>query len=363
MSSNKEKKLRTGFTTGAAAAASVKGALYLLLQGITKKTVRINFIGNGHTYIKIHKCVIDKDKAICSVIKDAGDDPDVTNKAEIGTYVEIAQGDSLYITGGEGVGVATKAGLEIEIGEPAITSGPRQMIKTAVNEVIKELEHPPLSIKITIFVPEGKAIAKKTLNSRLGIIGGISILGTTGVVRPMSHEAYIATIKASLSIAKAHNEKTVFFTTGRRSEKYAQKIWSNHYEDAFVQIGDFFKSSLELASEMGFKSIVLVAFFGKALKMAYGIAHTHAAKSDMCLKQLSDWTNDLTNDQDMSFNILNANTARQAFFLIKDKYPQIISKVGIEMKKSGEKFIKSQAIIRSVIIDFDGNIVFDSHNN
>ncbi len=359
---HKEKKLKTGFTTGTAAAAAVKGALYLLLKGMAPVSVKIGFIDGGQREIDIHTCRLKGDKAVCTVIKDAGDDPDVTNKAEIGACVAISNNgiSTLGITGGKGVGKVTKPGLETPPGKPAITSGPLEMIRTSVNEVLAELEQPFLSVQVEIFVPKGEILAKKTLNSRLGIIGGISILGTTGVVRPMSHEAYIATIRSSLSVARAGGLKRVFFTTGRRSEKYAQGIWTDDREDAFVQIGDFFKMSLEASSEMGFEQVVLAVFFGKAVKMAYGIPHTHAAKSDMCMKKLSQWVTEITGNQDMAKRILCANTARQAFFMIKDVYPDVIARVGLEMIQSANRFARGNTRIRAVILDFDGYVIFDS---
>lgn len=356
--------MRTGFTTGAAAAAAAKGSLYLLLQGKAPKSVRIDFIGGGHREIDLHTCHRDGNKAICTVIKDAGDDPDVTHKAEIGACVEVNNAcvPQILITGGKGVGKVTKPGLEIPPGESAITSGPLEMIRIAANDVLSETESPALSIYVEVFVPQGEHLAKRTLNSRLGIIGGISILGTTGIVRPMSHEAYIMTIRSALSVARACGLKRVFLTTGRRSERHAQRIWTDEQEEAYVQIGDFFKLSLELASEMEFETVVLTVFFGKAVKMAYGFPHTHAAKSDMCMKKLSHWAIQATGDPAIAQRILRANTARQAFFMLRDDHPEVIARVGMEMIRSAKNFIKKSIRIRAVILDFDGLMVFDSQD-
>ncbi len=365
MAPEKEKKLKTGFTTGAAAAAAVKGALYLLIKGVVKDSVRIEFIGGGHREIDIHTCCLDGDKAICTVIKKAGDDPDVTNKAEIGACVTIikSQAEKISITGGKGVGQVTKEGLEIPPGQPAINLGPQKMIRAVVSDVFSELKLTPCSTHVEVFVPRGETLAKKTLNHRLGIIGGISILGTTGIVKPMSHEAYIATIKAALSVASASGVKRVFFTTGRRSEKHAQRVWNLDKEEAFIQIGDFFEKSLVLASEMGFETVVLTVFFGKAVKMAYGVPHTHAAKSDMCMKKLSHWVVEITGDKEMELRVLGANTARQAFYLLKESFPAVIQHVGLEIIRSAKKFTSGNINIRSVIFDFEGEVIFDSKKN
>ncbi len=146
-------------------------------------------------------------------------------------------------------------------------------------------------------MPKGRLLAEKTLNARLGILGGISILGTTGIVRPMSHEAYEATIVSSLSVARAGGCGRVVLTTGRRSERFAQSAMPDLPEIAFIQIGDFFKISLEAAAQKGIAGITLAVLFGKAVKMAQGFAHTHAAKSDLSLAVLSEWAMEVTSDQ------------------------------------------------------------------
>lgn len=362
MTTTKKNRLKTGFTTGTAAAAATKGALYLLLKGEAPRSVRIDFITDGHREIDLHTCHRDANKAVCTVIKDAGDDPDVTHNAEIGACVEVCNApvSEILITGGKGVGKVTKPGLEIPPGESAITSGPREMIRSAVSDVISETGSPALSVSVKVFVPEGEHLAKRTLNSRLGIIGGISILGTTGIVRPMSHDAYITAIRSALSVARAAGAERVFLTTGRRTERHAQQIWTKDPEEAFIQIGDFFKQSLEFVSEMAFETVVLTVFFGKAVKMAYGFPHTHAAKSDMCMRKLSEWAVQTTGNTALAQEIIGANTARQAFFMFKDDHPELIARVGTEMIRSARQFIKGDIRIRSVILDFDGQIAFDS---
>lgn len=329
-----KKKLRNGFTTGTAAAAAVKGALSFLFEKKRPSEVRIRLLTGEDMMIPIHTCNLkNNQEAICSVIKDAGDDPDVTHKAEIGAIVTLQnEGDrnkssEIIICGGEGVGWVTKPGLEVPPGEPAINPGPRKMINRAVNDVLTK-HGIGRAVKVEIFVPQGKKIAEKTLNARLGIIGGISILGTTGIVRPMSHDAFIATIASSLSVARASGLNRVVLTTGRRSERFAQLRWPKLTEEAFIQIGDFFKMSLEAAADRGFNRITLAVFFGKAVKMAQGIPHTHAAKFNQTLNKLSEWALQATRNREFSDHILAANTARQAFEIIRTHYPAVISQVG-----------------------------------
>jgi cobalt-precorrin-5B (C1)-methyltransferase len=364
-----KKKLRTGFTTGTAAAAATKAALRLILEDRHPSEVRIRLLTGADIMIPVHMCRLEKKgRAVCSVIKDAGDDPDVTHKAEIGARVTFAKsgagqragrGVQVVINGGEGVGRVTKPGLEVEPGQPAINPGPRKMITDAAEDVLGE-HGKRGTVNVEIFVPQGKKLAEKTLNARLGILGGISILGTTGIVRPMSHDAFIATIESALSVARATGCDRLVLTTGRRSERFAQASWPQLPQEAFIQIGDFFKASLASAAKRGFAHITLAVFFGKALKMAQGVPHTHAAKSAMTLHKLADWTREITGDETFSETVLSANTARQAFDMIRRQCPEVISQVGRRIVKAAQVFAGSGLKIRSVIFDYNGNIYFDS---
>jgi cobalt-precorrin-5B (C1)-methyltransferase len=360
-----KRKLKTGFTTGTAAAAAAKGALRYLLEGNMPSRVIIELLTGDKLAIPIHRCeLMSKNEAQCTVIKDAGDDPDVTHKAEIGAVVKLMEPDSknhngIYISGGVGVGKITKPGLEMPPGEPAINSGPRKMINQAIKETLTEHDL-QRAVTVEVFVPRGAEIAKKTLNARLGIFGGISILGTTGLVRPMSHEAFIATIKSALSVARASGNSKVVLTTGRRSERYAQQLWPFLAEEAFIQIGDYFKRSLEMAASHGFAQITLAVFFGKALKMAQGVPHTHAAKSRLTLNKLSEWARPITRDSKLSQRILAANTARHAFDMIWPDYPPVIVCVGEQIIRSAIMFAGKNSQIHTVIFDYEGNVTYDS---
>ena len=360
-----------GFTTGTAAAAATKGALRLILERKRPAKVRIRLLTGDDIAIAIHMCRLKKrDEAICSVIKNAGDDPDVTHRAEIGARVSLMEPDQrsgmgkkpeIIICGGEGVGRVTKPGLEVAPGHPAINPGPRKMIAQAIEEVLKKhgLDR---TVRTEIFVPRGKKLAEKTLNARLGILGGISILGTTGVVRPMSHDAFISTIESALSVARACGLNRVILTTGRRSERFAQDCWGRISPEAFIQIGDFFKLSLVAAAKRGFSHITLAVFFGKALKMAQGVPHTHAAKSSLTLDKLSGWTLEITKDSELSHTISTANTARHAFEILREHHPEVVSHVGQLILESAKRFAGLKTKIRSVIFDYDGKVVFDSEN-
>ncbi|MBU1169432.1 MAG: cobalt-precorrin-5B (C(1))-methyltransferase CbiD [Proteobacteria bacterium] len=354
-----QKKLKSGFTTGTAAAAAVKGALLFLVNRRKPESVRIPFLSEGFVDIPIHRCEKkSNDQAVCAVIKDAGDDPDVTHKAEIGAVVTMDSSlETIRIRGGKGVGRVTKKGLGLELDGPAINSGPVRMIHQAVSDILGQGSH---GLDIEIFVPQGEILALKTLNARLGIMGGISILGTTGIVRPMSHDAYIATITSSLSVAASAGLTEAVFTTGRRSERFAMQLFPAIPPEGFIQIGDFFQTSLESAMKQGLSRITLSVFFGKAVKMAQGVGHTHAAKSELSLQTLGLWALEISGDKALEEKIITANTARHAFDFIIIECPDLIKKVGHEMIRSAKKFAGQGADIRSVIFDFEGNVVFDS---
>ena len=366
-------KLKSGFTTGTAAAAAAKGALSYLLKNKAPASVRIELLTGDQMVIAIHRCErISKRSARCSVIKDAGDDPDVTHNAEIGATVTLEelplvsglsqkQHSGIRITGGAGVGKITKPGLEMPPGEPAINSGPRKMIHQAIQETLNQHNF-QRAVAVEIFVPKGEELAQKTLNARLGILGGISILGTTGLVRPMSHDAFIATIESALSVARASGNRRVVLTTGRRSERYAQQLWPQLPQEAFVQIGDFFKRSLEIAAGFGIAQITLAVFFGKGVKMAQGAPHTHAAKSRLTLGKLADWTLEVTGDSALSAGVSAANTARHAFDMIFPNTPALVAHVGKKVISSAKQFAGQTAQIQCVIFDYSGKVAFDSEN-
>lgn len=359
----KRRALRTGFTTGAAAAAAAKGALTLLLGGQAPQAVEIRLLTGDPVTVAVHRLEGQgPDAAVCSVIKDGGDDPDVTHKAEIGARVTLDRADgaqALVITGGQGVGRVTRPGLEVAVGQPAINPGPRQMIGQVVDEARARFAFAG-AVRVEVFVPEGEKLALKTLNGRLGIVGGISILGTTGLVRPMSHEAYQATITAALSVARAGGLDKVVLTTGRRSERFAQALWPELAPMAFVQIGDYFQMALEETARMGFGQAILAVFFGKALKMAAGLAHTHAASAALSTAPLAEWVGQACGDKAPAAEVAAANTARQALDIVMTRCPQVLETVAAKVVAAAGRFAGPGVAVRVVILDYEGREIGDS---
>jgi len=271
------RSLRSGYTTGACAAAAAQAATIALLKQEVVNQVQTDLPGAAPVNFKVNRCVFDHSQASCSVIKDAGDDPDVTHGAEIWAMVSWKDEPGITITGGKGVGVVTKPGLEIPVGMAAINPVPRQMIERSVEKVAgNKLDSK--GIQATISVPAGEELAKRTLNPRLGIIKGISILGTTGIVIPYSVNAYTTCISQALDVAVACGCRQVVLTTGRRSEKFAQSELALA-EECFVQAGDFIGYSLGECAKRRLAKVVVWGMIGKLSKLAAGHLYTHVSHS------------------------------------------------------------------------------------
>jgi cobalt-precorrin-5B (C1)-methyltransferase len=270
-----EKKLREGYTTGACATAATKAALTALLTGEeqTESTIFLP-VGRFVTFV-IESCQVSFNIAKATVIKDGGDDPDATHEAQIISTVTWSEEPGITLDGGIGVGRVTKPGLPVPVGEAAINPVPRKMILGVAEEVLKAYGVEK-GIKIVISVPAGEEIAKKTLNGRLGILGGISILGTRGIVVPFSTSAYMASIVQAISVARASECEHIVITTGGRSEKYAMKQYPDLPEEAFVEMGDFVGFSLKQCKKQGAKKVSMVGMMGKFSKVARGVMMVHS---------------------------------------------------------------------------------------
>jgi len=311
----KNKKLRSGFTTGACAAAAAKAAALTLLTGRVPGQVEIPFPGSDRHGFVLHSCLLQDDQSTAAVIKDAGDDPDVTNGAEIIAIVEetAAEGEDLRILGGPGVGQVTKPGLPVPVGEPAINPVPRRMITEAVAEACQEAGRGDMGrLQVTICVTDGERLAEKTLNQRLGIVGGLSILGTTGIVRPVSVRAWTDTIDASMKVARAAGLDAVLLSTGRTSEAAAQRLL-HLPEEAQVMMGDYLAYGLKAARRHGFARIYLAGMWAKILKCALGIPQTHVRHGALEVRQAADLLASLGLDRREAEELAQANTAREIY--------------------------------------------------
>ncbi len=316
------KRLRSGYTTGACAAAAAKGAACAALTGIPPSFCEIPFPDGTRVVFSLAGCGIgdsDSPSARCSVIKDAGDDPDVTNGAEIVAEVRVdaacrKKTCSITILGGEGVGMVTKAGLVLPVGSPAINPVPLAMIRKAVEEAFLEngKDVGSFSVQVTVSVPEGQRLARYTLNSRLGIVGGLSILGTTGIVVPLSSEAWTATISASMNVARCKGIEEVVLSTGRTSEKGAESF-CRLPEEAYVMMGDYLEFSLKEAARHEFRKIHLAGMWAKIIKAALHIPQTHVRHGALEPERAVAFLQEIGGDQDRLDYLHGANSAREIY--------------------------------------------------
>lgn len=273
------KKLRRGYTTGSCAAAAAKSAALMLFSGQKPETVHLITPRGIELDLKISEAVVSDGFASCGIVKDSGDDPDVTNGITI--YARVEKTDIPYtveIDGGEGIGRITKPGLDQPVGSAAINSTPRKMITEELRSVCEDNGYSG-GLKVTIYAPAGTEIAKKTFNPRLGIVGGISVLGTTGIVEPMSDEAVVETIRAELSMRAASGKKSVLFTPGNYGAEYIENELLLDPEIA-VTTSNFIGDAFAIASEMGFRYALLVGHIGKLIKLAGGMFNTHSRYGD-----------------------------------------------------------------------------------
>jgi len=346
------RRLRSGFTTGACAAAAAKAAVIYGLTGDCPKDVEIPFPDGSRHAFAVNSYRTEKKETtgphyFASVIKDAGDDPDVTNGAEIFAairFIEVGRQkshDCVYIAQekislcrGKGVGWVSKPGLAVVQGEPAINPMPRRMICSAVREGLINKKQ---GVEITISIPNGEILAEKTLNRRLGILGGLSILGTTGIVKPVSAESWTATIKASLNVARVAGLEEIVLSTGRTSEKGVQLLL-NLPEEAYAMMGDYLNFSLKEAAAAGFKKIHLAAMWAKIIKAAMEIPQTHVRHGVIEVENALELLKSLGATDIIIEKLADANTAREILIrLNNDGHINLIESVCRKAKTYCEK--------------------------
>ena len=348
-------KLRTGFTTGTSATAASMAAILSIINQKKTEAVDVLLPKKSRIKIKINSCEFEKNKACCSVIKDGGDDPDVTHGAEIVVDLELTpKPNSIEIDGGEGVGRVTKPGIGLEIGQAAINSTPRKMIIENLTEVGKEILEKN-GIKVVISIPEGKKLGPKTDNPRIGIMDGISILGTSGIVIPYSTASFAAAIRQQIDVVVSMGEDAVILTTGGRSEDYARKILALP-EHSFIQMGDFSGYAISQCVKNNINKVYIGGFIGKFAKMATGVKQTHVKGSKVNMEFLSELAKKCKAEERIIKKIKNANTARNVQEIVLENnvegfFDEICSNVYKQMKSS------SKINIEIILFDFDGSVL------
>ena len=353
---------REGFTTGACAAAAAKAATRVLVHREAIASIETTLPnGRRHTFV-LEQCELGSDVAVCSVVKDAGDDPDCTHGAEIVAEVTLRAEPGVELRNGQGVARVTKPGLGLEVGAPAINPVPRRNI---TEMVLEELAATPYAGAIvTIAVPTGEAMAKETINERLGLIGGISILGTTGIVKPYSTAAFKASVVQAIDVARERGIETLVLTTGGKSEAYAMRLFPELPEDAFVQVGDFVGVGVKHCARRSARRAVIVGMIGKLSKMADGRMMTHAAGSEVNMDLLASIAKDLGAKGATVDEIRAANTARHVLELaaregIEGLCSAICARVVAHLTKhvDGTSGARDAFAIEAILVDFTGAVL------
>ena len=271
-------RLRRGYTTGSCAAGAAKGAVRLLLTGQAPERVALNTPKGITLSLDILSPVLEGETARCAVEKDSGDDPDVTQGVLVWAQVRRSVRPGVSIDGGEGVGRVTRPGLDQPVGAAAINRVPRQMITQAVEEVCEELCYDG-GVEVVISIPAGKELAARTFNPRLGIEGGISVLGTTGIVEPMSEQALVDTIRVEMNQLAVSGVRKIILTPGNYGETYLREHLP-HGQVPVVKCSNFLGEALDLAVQLGMTQVLFVAHIGKLVKVAAGIMNTHSRYGD-----------------------------------------------------------------------------------
>ncbi len=345
--------LRKGWTTGTCAAAAAAAAYQALLTGRFPDPVTVALPRGGETSLPLARTVLAADRASAAVVKDAGDDPDVTHGAEIGVTVSHGpMGSGVAFRAGEGVGIVTLPGLPLAVGEPAINPVPRRMIAAAIRSVAETFGGSG-DVVVTISVPGGEALAERTLNGRLGIVGGLSILGTTGIVVPYSCASWIHSIHRGIDVARAAGLAHLAAATGSTSEAAVKRLYGLP-DPALIDMGDFVGGTLKYLRGHPVPSLTIAGGFGKLVKLAQGHLFLHASKSRIDFGRLADLVASLGAAPATVAAVLNANTALHVLELARPL--ALADAVAAGAKDVARKRLDRDTALEVIVFDRSGGI-------
>ena len=360
-----KQNLRTGFTTGACATATSKAALLAWLRQETLAEIDIILPKGQKVIFAIDDAKLTQNTASASTIKDAGDDPDVTHGAKITSIVHItphhaneSKANQIEFKAGQGVGTVTKPGLPLPVGAPAINPVPRKMMIDHLEALLAEYAV-QADITVEIAVENGEALAEKTWNPRLGIMGGLSILGTTGIVRPYSCSAWIHSIHRGIDVARALGLPHIAGSTGNLSEQAVQQ----HYQlspHALIDMGDFAAGMLKYLRKNPIGKLTICGGFGKMLKLAAGHGDLHSGRSQNDFQQIALWGQELSLPDEIIAQISEANSAQHLLEILGDtQHRQIfLAMVADKAQAVAQDFTDKNITIDIMLIDRQGNIIY-----
>ena len=357
MSRKPQQKLRQGWTTGACATAATRAALTALVTGEFPDPVTITLPKGQTPAFALAREERQEDWASASIIKDAGDDPDVTHQALITSTVRFGgQGSGIIFKAGKGVGMVTKAGLPIAPGEPAINPVPRLMMQQVIEEIA--LKHNVSNdVEIEISVADGEKLALKTWNPRLGIIGGLSILGTTGIVHPFSCSAWIHSIHSGIDVARANDFDHVAAATGSTSEAVVKKLY-NLPDFALIDMGDFAGGMLKYLRKNPVVKVTIAGGFGKLTKLAQGYLDLHSGRSQVSFDWLADAVGYVGGSSELQEHARHANTAMEVLTIAQNHEPSLAQYVAEKARTTALSALRGAPIeVEVIVIDRNGGIV------
>lgn len=323
-----KKELRKGFTTGSCGAAAAKAALYILLTGSVKEEIEIITPGGAVFRTEVKDIFREGNRVRCAVVKDGGDDPDVTTGLHVTAEVSAEErGDGaleIQIEGGPGVGRVTLPGLDQPVGNAAINRVPRQMMEKELTEVAELLDFRG-RIRVILSVPGGEAAAERTFNPRLGIEGGISILGTTGIVEPMSTRAILDTIRVELNQRKALGDRIAAVSPGNYGLNFMQETYGYDLNRS-VKCSNYVGDTVDMVREMDFRGMLLTGHIGKLIKVSGGIMNTHSKEGDARMELLAAGVIRAGGSTDTLRGILNCRVTEEALGIIQGESPELLRK-------------------------------------
>ncbi len=352
-----ERPLRRGWTTGTCAAAAAKAAFAALMTGEFPDPVEVTLPRGERPSFALALTRRDQATASAGIIKDAGDDPDVTHGALIVANVRVgAAGAGVTFRAGEGVGTITRPGLPLPPGEPAINPVPRQMIRDAIAEVAAAAGR-PADAEVEVAIPGGAELAAKTLNARLGIVGGLSILGTTGIVVPYSCSAWIHSIHRGIDVARAAGLTHIVGATGASSEAAAQKLYG--FPDiALIDMGDFVGGMLKYLRNHPVPRVTIAGGVGKMTKLAQGLTDLHSKRGEVDRTRLASFAEAAGGSAHLRARIMAANNAAEAFMLAQSESIALGDEVARAAQVTAERVVDGRDIaIEIVLFDRDGALV------
>ena len=352
-----QRPLRRGWTTGTCAAAAAKAAFAALVTGEFPDPVEVRLPRGERPSFVLAMTRKNENAATAGIVKDAGDDPDVTHGALVCATVRFGARDSgVVFHAGEGVGTVTRAGLPIPPGEPAINPVPRQMIRDAIGDIATQSGH-AADAEVEISIPGGEALAAKTLNGRLGIVGGLSILGTTGIVVPYSCSAWIHSIYSGIDVARAAGLSHIVGSTGANSEAAVQKLYGLP-EIALIDMGDFVGGMLKYLRRRPVPRVTIAGGVAKITKLAQGLTDLHSKRGEVDLVALAELAKAADGSTDLQHRIVTANTAAQAFALASAAGLALGDKIAQAARQTAASVVVGSDIaIEIAVFDRDQNLV------